>query len=472
MSDLKRLALACTLLLVGVCLAQLPAAAQDQSTKIYLPTAYVSYPPSIFGIETGMTGMSDDRILAQARNLGPSWLRLNGVSWSAVEPVRGAPYNWTALIELDRALAQAQALGLTPVVIVRGTPSWAAADPSGCASISDEYFADYARFMAALVKRYRDVVRYWEMGNEPDIDWRLAESNFPFGCWGNIDDPYYYGGERYGRMLMAVAPAMRDASPGIQIINGGLLLNRPLTTDPTYGHPEQFLEGMLRAGAANSFDILAFHSYPMYVAANYDHDLYFGDAWPAVGGWTFGKTNYVRAVMARYGVSKPLWLNETGMVCVEVFSPCAPPPSAFFDAQADYLVRMMSRAASLHITQISWYTLEGPGWESTGLLDGNQSPRPAFEAYRRLIAAVGHYTSVSNVDTYGLDVEAYRFSKPDGSAVDVLWSRSGTQTSVSVPVGSFRTAVVRDGASPGVSQNNIRVSIPVGFRAVFIERLP
>jgi hypothetical protein len=448
----------------------MPATAQDQPSTIYLPAVFVSYPPSIFGIEAGISAIRDTRIGAQARDLGATWLRLNGVMWSEVEPVRGAPYNWAALASFDSALANAKAAGLIPVPIIRGTPSWAAAAPSGCASISDEYFADYARFMAALVQRYKNDVSYWEIGNEPDVDWRLIQSDSPFGCWGNIDDPYY-GGERYGRMLMTVAPAMRAANPSVQIVNGGLLLDRPLTTNPTYGHPEQFLEGMLRAGAANSFDILAYHSYPWYIAENYDSDTYFGDAWPAVGGWSLGKANYVRTIMARYGVSKPLWLNETGLICVEVFADCAPLSTSFFEAQADYLVRVMSRAAAANIRQVSWYTLDGPGWRGSGLLDESQNPRLVFNVYKRMITMLDRYRSVRSVSDYGADIEAYRFVKAD-SVIDVLWSRSTNAVQASVPIGAYRSAVARDGSIPQTTLDSTSVIVTVGFKAVFIERAP
>ncbi|MBX0330162.1 hypothetical protein K2Z83_21060, partial [Oscillochloris sp. ZM17-4] len=314
-------------------------------------------------------------------------------------------------------------------------------------------------------------VAYWEMGNEPDVDPIWVPSNSPYGCWGDIRDTYY-GGERYGRMLRAVVPAMRAANPSVKIVLGGLLLDTPNTTDPTRGKPERFLEGVLRSGAADSFDIVAYHAYTSYTQPNFDHDLNNGADWPPRGGWTLGKAAYVRDVLARYGVSKPLWLNETSMVCSPTWSQCDPPGDEFFAAQADHLIRVMTRAAAANIQQISWFTFNGPGWRNGSLLDTNQSPRPSFTAYKRLIEMVGQYQSVSAVD-YGQEIEAYRFVKP-GGVVDVLWSRSASTVIALVPSGSYRSAVIWNGAEPstGTSPDGTQKYVNVGFQAVFIERAP
>jgi hypothetical protein len=471
MSRFKRLTGLLVLLLLGAVVPQLPAAAQAVPSKVYLPAVFVSYPPTIFGVETSLSGISNSRVATHAQNLRATWLRLNGVLWSAVEPVRGS-YNWAALSQLDTALEHAQAVGLRPTVIIRGTPRWAAVTPSGCAAVRDEFIPDYARFMAALAQRYKGRVGYWEIGNEPDVDPTLVPSNYPFGCWGDASDPYY-GGERFGRMLRAVVPAMRAADPYAQIVIGGLLLYQPETTEPGAGRPELFLEGILRANAANFFDIVAYHAYSTYYAApNYDHDLYAGSAWVSLGGRTLGKATFLRNIMARYGVNKPLWLNETGLVFCSDDPTCPAPTADFLEAQNDYVVRAVSRAAAANIQQISWYTLDGPGWRNSGLLDASQNPRPVFTTYQRLIATLGQYTSASSLGAYGPDVEAYRFSQRDGTVVDVLWSRSGNTTAVSVPITAFRTATTRDGMPPGLSRDATNIFVAIGFRAVFIVRTP
>ncbi|MEI7769891.1 MAG: cellulase family glycosylhydrolase [Chloroflexales bacterium] len=467
----KRLAGVLTLLLLGAFASQLSAVAQTLPIKTYLPAISRMNPPTIFGVETGLSAISDSQVTAQAQSLGATWLRLNGVMWSAVEPVRGT-YNWAALSQLDSDLQHAQAAGLTPVVIIRGTPTWASVTNSNCAAVQDQYFPDYANFLAALAQRYRGQVSYWELGNEPDVDPSLVPADSPFGCWGDLNDQYY-GGERYGRMLRAVVPAMRAANPSMRIVIGGLLLDHPAPAELGVGDPGMFLDGILRSGAADSFDILAYHSYPSYIQQpNYDHDLNAGNSWSRSGGWTLGKAKYLRDVMARYGVNKPLWLNETGLICTPPYAACSPPSNEFFEAQSDHLVRIMSRAAAADIQQVSWYTLDGPGWRSAGLLDASQSPRPAYSTYKLLIETIGQYTSARSVD-YGPDIEAYRFSQRDGSVVDVLWSRDGSVRGASVPISAHPSAMMaRDGTTPGLSKDSTNIFVAVGFRPVYIKRAP
>ncbi|MEI8167023.1 MAG: hypothetical protein WCG26_11610, partial [Chloroflexales bacterium] len=316
----------------------------------------------------------------------------------------------------------------------------------------------------------KDRVRYWEIGNEPDVDPNLVEKDQIYGCWGDILDPYY-GGERYGRMLNVVAPAIRRADPGATIVIGGLLLATPNTTNPALGHPENFLEGILRAGAASSFDVVAYHAYAWYSTPQIDYDLDAGNDWKDYGGWLLGKANFLRAVMQRYKVTKPLWVNETGLVCARdlVTQDCVPLTPAFFQGQADYVVRVMSRAAAEGIQQMSWYTLNGPGWRNAALLDGNQQPRPVYTAYQHLIQRVGQHFGVK-ATTYNAETEAYRYDK-GARVVDVVWSRSSAVQTISVPGDRFLAAYSRDGA-PVNTQPGATIQIGVGFSPIYIERLP
>ncbi len=443
--------------------------------RIYLPTIR-SAPISMFASETSPGRLARTDVKTQAAALGASWIRLNGVLWHEVQPVQGGPYNWNALATFERDLAVAQELGLIPVVIVRGTPQWAGfAENLGsdgqyalCSATRDDALPAYAAFLEALATRYRGQVNYWEIGNEPDVDPRLVPSNFEFGCLGQISDPYY-GGERYGRLLNAAAPALRRGNPNAKIVFGGLLLDRPETTDPNYGRPERFLEGALVANAAGSFDILAYHAYPSFYQTNADADLT-PNRWQALGGYVIGKARYIKEVLSRYNVQKPLWLNETGLLCTPPYAPCDPPTNAFFQNQAEMMPRLFARAAAEGVTMVSWYTLDGPSWRNAGLLDANQQPRLAFYAYQQMARKLVIYRQVQAVD-YGPNLEAYRFNTPT-ALVDVLWSRSAAIYSVDVPTSSFIRAsnLYGEAINGTVVGGNTRLT--VGFAPIYIERRP
>jgi hypothetical protein len=302
------------------------------------------------------------------------------------------------------------------------------------------------------------------------MDPSLVAVDQVFGCWGDIKDPYY-GGEHYGNMLKAVAPAIRKANPQAKIIMGGLALPVPKTTDPALGKPENFFEGVLRSGAADSFDVVAFHSYPWFTnrPLDYDYDAdTFGD-WRALGGLTIGKARFLRAVMARYGVAeKPLFLNETAMTCaVPPEGTCPGVSDVFYRTQANYLVRMLARGWSAGIQQFSWFTLNYPGYRHGSLLDENQRPRPVYIAYQTFIAQTSPSdppVRVYDYDRPDATVEAYRFNK-GSTVVDVLWGKDLSTYSVKVPPGFIKAYDQYGAELPPIGETYL----PVDFSAIYIQ---
>lgn len=379
--------------------------------------------PSPFAVQVHTGSLISEPFRTSATELGVNWVRLDGVLWHEIQPEPDGPYRWSALAGLEREIDAARELGLTPVVIIRGAPLWAAVAPAFCAAVRDERLPEYAAFLEALAQRYRGRVNYWELGNEPDVDPRLVAADSPFGCMGDIDDPYY-GGERYGRMLQVAAPALRRGNPDAGVVFGGLLLATSHTTDPSRGRPERFLEGALRAGAAPYFDILAYHSHVPYIQRpDDDHDTSVFSLWSDLGGWTVGKARFLREVMARFEVNKPLWLNETSLTCDSRFPPCHEPPATFLEVQAQHLTRIYTRAIAFDIEQIAWYSLDRGGWEQTGLLNTDHTPRPVYHALQHMARTVQPFQRAYQIYSEG-DLEGYRFVK-ETTVVDILWTRQG-----------------------------------------------
>lgn len=447
----------------------------SDGNAIYLPVISNLYPwRSPFAIETGWQ-ITRPEVTEKAQELGAKWIRLNEVSWREVEPIRSEPrqYNWAVLRTFEAELEAAARAGLTPIVIVDDHPSWASVKANvPCSAIKQERFADFAAFMAAVVSRYEKPpynVQYWELGNEPDVDPIFAPSDFSFGCWGDIADPYY-GGEHYGRMLQAVTPAIRRADPEAKVILGGLLLARPETTTPGHGKPERFFEGVLRSGAAPAFDIVAYHLHPSYFSSGKDYSG--TDAgWHAYGGIAKGKPAFLREVMRRYGVTKPLHLNEAALHCAPSVAMCKAPTPEFFENQADFVVRMMARSLGAGVDLISWYTLEGPGWRDASLLDGAQAPRPAYVAYRELIKRTANSSLPPMTLNYTNGVEAYRFIRGP-EATEIAWSLDNLPDTVSIPESKYIGAYSRAGTPLAVTRAGGNVQISVGVSPVYIQRWP
>jgi len=452
-------------------------------TTLYLPVIMNNYPwISPFGVEPNPLLLPGTMLYTRTVELGAGWVRLNGsnrISWRLLQPQRGGPILWENLASFESELRALKAAGIHPIVIVDDYPLWATlgrngadGQPSYCDALKDDAFADYAQFLRALVARYKSPefdVHDWELGNEPDVDPRLVPHDSPFGCWGDIEDPYY-GGRRYGEMLKLVVPAIRAEDPTARIWIGGLLLNRPgIYEGPGKGTPGLFFQGILESGAAPYLDIVAYHAYPTYVNRYYDYDLN-AAWWTSWGGNTLGKAAYLRGIMTRYGVDKPLFLNETGLMCPEYYSWCTPPDEQFFQIQASHVVRSFVRGISGGIRGFVWYTINGPGWRYTGLLNSDGSPKPVYIAYQVMIQQLQNTRYLGTI-TYTEGTEGYVFRRGP-EILDVVWVVENRGLTVDIPQNKFLRALTRDGVpiTPTLAGTNYR--IPVGFEPVYIVRQP
>jgi hypothetical protein len=448
-----------------------PASTNLLTTTQVLPIIFRSYPwMSPFGAEVNILSPI---MQTRAQQLGLAWLRMPQVSWRAIQANENDPYDWSVLSSFDEQLRLAQQAGITPIVVIQHFPRWATINvpfETDCGAIRTDKFGQFAAFMQALVNRYKSSefnVHYWEIGNEPDVDPTLVNPDLMFGCWGDINDPYY-GGRQYGEMLKVVTPAIKAADPSARVLVGGLLLGRPQETNPALGHPERFINGILEAGAAPYFDILPYHEYPSYIGETTDYDNgYLTGNWEPLGGLTLGKARFLRQIMAQYGTDKPLFVNETALVCNPDWYTCDPAPDDYFQAQADYLVRTVTRGLSEDIRSYIWYTLSGPGWRSGGLLDGAANPRPGFIAYQNLIARL-QGTRFVQKPNYGPDVEAYSFTTGP-VIVHVLWSIDATPDTITTPQSTFLAAYDRDGAALAPTAVGSSYQFSVGFSPIFLE---
>ncbi|PDW02260.1 cellulase family glycosylhydrolase [Candidatus Viridilinea mediisalina] len=398
--------------------------------------------------------------------VGFSWVRYNGIRWDEVEAERGQR-DWTTLQRVEQELAAISAQGGTTMLVVRGAPAWAQAVPGKrCGPIRPEYLADFAAFMAELVTRYSQPpynVIYWELGNEPDAPHNLLNGNEPFGCWGDLDQPFN-NGAAYAAMLEAVYPAIKAANPEAQVVLGGLLLD----CDPARPQPDgspciagQFLEGVLRAGGGAHFDLLGYHAYTYWSPERRDWNMLV-PKWEARGGVLLGKRDFVVETLARYGYQKPLIMNEGGLLCWQADPSCG--PRGFFEDQANHAIRLYTRIAASDVIGAVWYTLNGPGWNEGGMLDANQQPRPAFVATRFLAHQLrgAHYHATLSTDS----VEGYAFATPERQIM-IYWSNDATTATLPLPPGTqtaynyLGEALPLDGAS-----------FTVGFEPIILVGTP
>lgn len=425
------------------------------------PATQVAPTIPVFGAEVtrGTVAAVAGRI--SEANLG--WVRYNGVLWDQIEPRRGQR-QWQQLAQVETELRAISATGASPILIVRRVPLWArvVADKP-CGPIKPDALDEFAAFMGELVTRLSQPpynVKYWELGNEPDAAYQVIGGEDAFGCWGDETDPLY-GGGAYAAMLKAAYPAIKAADPEAKVILGGLLLD----CDPTKANAQRpcpsgnFLEGVLRAGGGAFFDVLAYHSYIYWGPVTVDWDIYF-PPWSHRGGALRGKLSLIREVMARHNVDKPIIMNEGGLLCYRNSADCE--PGGVRAAQANYAVRLYSRVWAEGLLGAVWYTLDGPGWQDGGLLDGKQQPRAAFTTLRFLSGLLADASFERTLASGAL--EGYAFRKGNLS-YQIYWTNDGSTAQVPLPAGASAvyTMLGERNAPPSTGP------LAVGFEPLIIE---
>jgi len=457
------------ILIVGALLAGLNrggrAAEAGGGSNVYLPLINkYALPPSIFGVE--FYTISNGAGLQEMLQAGAYWVRRNAVLWSDVQPSQGSPPNWNVLNQLESEMVLAQNSGMEPIIIVRSTPEWAQDQSISalCGPIDPAFLPDFGAFMFELVERYSAPpfnIKYWEIWNEPDVDPSLVPEDYPFGCWGDEDDPYY-GGRYFGDMLQVITPQIKAADPDAQVLVGGLLLDCD-PNDPPAGKDctsSLFLEGILVSGAGDSFDAVSFHAYDYYSPGSHE---YLNTNWQSPGDMLpvlVAKVAYLKSVLAQYGFSNKSLINtETALVCGGGNDPPGGPGceatnnSPFEIMKRDYVPQSYAAAIAEGLFANLWYT--PLGYRNSGLLYSNLAPRPAYHAYdlaQELMTGsifLREITEFSNVHGYEFLVSTGRLW--------VLWTEDGDEETITLP------------GAPFAAFDSVGVSVPVNNNEVTFD---
>ena len=336
---------------------------------------------SPFGIE--INGANGSIEFDKAWQAGAHLVRLAGLWWPDVEPVEGK-YNWSAMQWLESLFSAAVSRNMTVILVVRGTPEWAQKySGHACGPIRPDKLNAFADFMAALVAKYGDGrygIKYWELGNEPDIDPKLVTPDSLTGCWGDDADEYY-GGGAYARMLQVVYPRIKEVNPTAQVLLGGLVLDcdpRPDggCPDSERSRPPRFLEGVLRAGGGSFIDGVSFHSYDYYDGhiGRYSNSNWHSDS-VSTGPVSLAKAAYIRSLFQKYGVKDKALLNtESALLC----SRCTN-DSDYESTKALYAASVNAAALSADLSANIWFRMAD--WPDTELLAHDMSAKPAYTAF-------------------------------------------------------------------------------------------
>jgi hypothetical protein len=178
------------------------------------------------------------------------------LSWASVEPQPGK-FDFRVYDVLIALLARHRIASL-PVLI--GAPSWAAAGGVGSGTARPAHDGGFARFAAAVVRRYgprgdfwkfypsvpRMPVRDWQVWNEPNL------SSF----WAPHPDP-----RGYAALLAATHGAIKRVDPRADVVTAGMPYFGPRLSAVA------FYREMFRDRGVRDFDTLAFNDYAPTVSA-------------------------------------------------------------------------------------------------------------------------------------------------------------------------------------------------------------
>jgi hypothetical protein len=441
--------------------SQTPSAASGLPPFPQPPPAAPRFP--LPGIELFSVNEVKAGLASQA---GAYWLRRNGVLWSEIEPVEGERH-WDELASLEGEMELAARSGMQLILVVRGTPAWAQST-SGyiCSAVKPEKLPAFASFVGELVQRYSQPpynVKFWEIGNEPDVAPQQVRSESPFGCWGEMGDPYF-GGEYYATILKAVYPQVKANDPQAQVLIGGLLLdcdpvNPPQNKDCT---PSRYLEGILKGGGGGYFDAVSFHAYDYYTGPLSYENGNWHSKWDSTGPVSLTKARFVRSVLAAYGLAgKPLLNTEAGLLCRSEDAPeCQ--TEAYNLTKAYYIAQNNAMLQAEGVLGNLWFSLEG--WRETELVDYNLNPLPAYTAYQFSASRLSGAAFVRSVtDYYGVLV--YEFYR-EGTRLWVAWTLNGEKQFIELP--ELPSAVYDTLGEPLEATQ----TLPVAFAPVYIEWAP
>lgn len=398
--------------------AQRPATATATWTRLLEEAGDSTLDPtSPFGMGVYLYRYADlermERAAALAQAAGCKWSREEFL-WRRIEPRRGE-FDWSFY---DSVVETALRHGISIYGLIDYWSQWAEAyTPAG--------IADYARYCAALVARYKDRIKHWEIWNEPNI--------------------FFWQGPRemYVDLLKAAYAAIKAVDPEAQVLGCS-----------TAGIDTGFIR--MVAAKGGDYDILTIHPY----RAHLDERDFIRE---------LQETAALTAEL--YGAPKPVWITEMGW-STQVEGGVSERQQAGLVARC-YLAAMAAGA----FQNISWYDFREDGADPFynehhfGVLRYDLTPKPAYRAFATVARTLAGRTTPERLEAEE-GILAYRFTGPDRPPVVALWSPENARTLALRATGEVAMSDLMGATSLLPTQEGVALlSLAAGI-PVFLEGLP
>jgi len=313
-------------------------------------------PPPAFDPRFGVVDSFVNTAEANQANVG--WTRVF-FRWDVIQPA--GPFDWKPANVPDTLLNAEVAAGREIAAVLIGTPAWATQSQSSTAVPPLEFWGD---FVFKIASQYKGRIKHWIIWNQPDI----TDPTMPSHTWDGTEEDYY-------RLLKEAYLKIKAVDPTMQVHLAGLTY----TWDQERGN-RQYLERLLDVivadpQAANEnyfFDAVSYHLY-------YD---------PVK---MLDTLTDVRSILDAHNMgNKPIWITETNAPPSEDFIEPPTGPTAFkvtLEEQSAFVIQAfaLGLAGGAERIAINKMRNERNHPESVapyGLLRGDNSRRPAFDAFR------------------------------------------------------------------------------------------
>jgi hypothetical protein len=341
-----------------------------------------------------------------AAEAGVAWERIL-FYWSELQP-NGAD-DWNGYHVQDVWLEWASNQGREVVGLLKHTPAWATDGPVGCGVPRgldlpiDDPGNTWATFVRRTVGMYAGRINRWIVWNEPEID----PDTYGHEWCGTM--------EEYYQLLKVAYLAAHQANPQVIIHLAGT----------TFWHDRDFLQRFL--GHVVQDPTAPEHNYYFDVVAT--HIYFQTETVPYI-------INETRAALNAYGLSKPIWVNETNA------SPDSDPEwplvrprwRVSLEEQAGFLLQSFALALSAGAERIAVYKWVDaglqPGGEPFGVLRPDNSRRPAFDAYRLITT---HYAGTISAREERYPLHIVVTLDRGALRTRVLWARTASAATISIP---------------------------------------
>ncbi|MFN8377272.1 MAG: O-antigen ligase family protein [Anaerolineae bacterium] len=275
---------------VGIAVATAATAATDlRGYADATQTDALPYWEPKFGVNADLRlyeGDALEQTLDQIEATGANWVRQT-VPWVSIESEPGT-FDWSIWDRVIEPFADRPNLRL--IAVLEGAPSWAtdpAAPDPATAPPADP--AAYVRFAQAFAERYGDVVDFYQVWDEPNLE----------SGWGGLEPRPI----EYLALLSEVYPAIHGSDPRAQVLAAALA---PTTeTGPLNVSDVLYLSQLLDLGAAPFMDGAAGKPFGFNQPPT--------DRTVSPDVLNFSRIILLRETLVKHGLSTmPLWASEWG----------------------------------------------------------------------------------------------------------------------------------------------------------------